>query len=211
MRLTLTFLVALLGIFVSAVTARPAVEEGFAVGAARDVVVTGTVFDSAAGTPIAAAQVTVISDTATERVTTGPDGLFRVALPSVGNLGTLSIEVSAYGFQPKYVETLIRDTFRHRVDAKVGSNTVSLKSKKLSASLACGASAQVESRTGSGAPVAILCSDGLTGVEVTVRKNRVAILATAPYSIRVEGGRVELRDFTGGRVEIRVDAAMLPR
>lgn len=211
MRQTIPFLVAFLGILASTVAARPAAEEGFAVGAAREVVIAGTVFDSAAGTPVAAAQVTVLSDYATERGTTGPDGSFRVSMTSAESMGTLSIEISAYGFQTKYVEALLRDTFRNRVDARVTGSRVSLKAKKFAAELECGGTAEVESRSGPASPVAAVCSDGLTGVEFNVRKNRVAVLATPPYALRVESGRVAILDLSGGRVEIRVDAAMLPR
>ncbi len=211
MRQSTTHLVALLVLFASTVLAAPVAEEGFAVGAAREIVVTGTVFDSAANTPIPAAQVTVISDTTTDRSTTGPDGVFRVTTVATQDLGTLSIEVSAYGYQPKYVEALLRDTFRNRIDVQVDGGKVNLKARKFKASLACGSSASVELKSGEGAPVTSVCGDGLTGLEVTVRKNRIAVLAVPPYEMRVENGRIELQKVSGGRVEIRVAAAMLPR
>lgn len=211
MRRSTTHLVALLAILASTVLAAPVSEEGFAVGAAKEVVVSGTVFDSAAGTPIQAAQVTVSSATTTDRTTTGPDGVFRVTTVASADLGTLSIEVSAYGFQPKYVETLLRDSFRNRIDVRVDGSTVSIKSRKFKASLACGSSASVELKSGAGAPVTSVCGDGMAGLEMTIRKNRIAILAAPPYAMRVENGRIELQDVSGGRVEIRVAAAMLPR
>lgn len=211
MRRSTTHLVALIAILASTVLAAPVSEEGFAVGAAREVVVSGTVFDSAAGTPIQAAQVTVSSATTTDRTTTGPDGVFRVTTVASADLGTLSIEVSAYGFQPKYVEALLRDAFRNRIDVQVDGGTVNIKARKFKASLACGSSASVELKSGAGAPVTSVCGDGMTGLEMTIRKNRIAILAVPPYAMRVENGRIELQNMSGGRVEIRVAAAMLPR
>ena len=191
--------------------ASPVAEEGFALATAREIVVSGTVFDSAAGTPIAAAQITVSSDTTTDRSTTGPEGVFRVTTTTAEDLGTLSIEVSAYGYQPKYVESLLRDAFRHRIEAKVDAGKVSVKARKFNASFACGGTASVETRTGDSSPVVAVCGDGLSGLELTVRKNRIAVLSAPPYLMRVESGRIELRDLTGGRVEIRIAAAMLPR
>lgn len=211
MRRSITHLVALIAILAPAVLAAPVMEEGFAVGAAREIVVSGTVFDSAAGTPIPSAQVTVSSATTTDRTTTGPDGVFRVTTVASADLGTLSIEVSAYGFQPKYVEALLRDAFRNRIDAEIDGSTVSIKARKFKASLACGSSASVELKSGAGAPVTCVCGDGMTGLELTIRKNRIAILAVPPYALRVENGRIELQNVSGGRAEIRVAAAMLPR
>jgi len=211
MRRTIPHTLAILALLASAVAASPILEEGFAVDAAREVIVSGSVFDSAAGTPIQAAQITVLSDTSTERTTTGPDGVFRMSTTSTEKLGTLSIEVSAYGYQSKYVETLLRDAFRHRIDAQVGAGAIQLKAKKFEASLACGATASIELKSGGQAPVSNVCGDGLAGLELTLRKNRVAVLAAPPYSMRVENGRIVLGGLAGGRVEIRVDAAMLPR
>lgn len=211
MRRSTTHLVALLVILASTVLAAPVTEEGFAVGAAREVVVSGTVFDSAANTPIQAAQVTVSSATTTDRTTTGPDGVFRLTTVSTEDLGKLSIEVSAYGYQPKYVEALLREFYRNRIDAEVTAGTLGLKAGKVKTSIACGTSAMVELKSGDVAPVKAVCADGLTGLELTIRKNRIAFLTLPPYSARVVNGRVELQNVSGGRVEIRVDAAMLPR
>jgi len=211
MRRQLLLSILWLAAFAPAGTAAPPVDEGIAVGRATEVVVSGRVFESATDAPLASAEVAVSTAFSTERATTGPDGTFRVTVGSVDGIGDISIEVSAYGFQQKYVETTLRDTFRDRLDATVTAGSVRLKAGKVKATLGCGAAAAVELEDGGSAPVASLCADGVEGIELTYRKNRLAILAAPPYAIRVESGRLEIQKLARGLVEIRIGAAMLPR
>ena len=185
-------------------------DEGIVLGAAREVRVTGTVFDAKTLRPLPNAQVAIESAYETRRGDTGPDGTFMVTASAAEGLGNVSIVFSHPDYQQKYFETALRDAFRGRVDVTVSGGRVRVKAKKVSLDLGCGKRADVDAKFGT-ATIAAVCDGELSGVELEVRGNRIAVLAAGPFAVRVDGGRLEVRDSQNERVDVRIGAAMIPR
>jgi hypothetical protein len=196
-------------------TALPAYEArgadgGIQLGAARTVRVSGTVFDAKTGRPLPNAQVSIETAYETRRGDTGPDGTFLVTATSAEGLGNVSVVFSHPDYQQKYFETALNDALRNRLDVTVAGGHARAKAKKLSLDLACGQQAEIEAKGGS-ARLAGVCDGQLTGAEVEVRGNRIAVLAEGPFVLRVEDGRVEVRDSQNATLDLRIGAAMQPR
>jgi hypothetical protein len=188
-----------------------AAEDGILLGGAREVRVTGTVFDARTGAPLASAQVAVEGPYGTRRADTGPDGTFSVTARAEGGLGNVSVVFSHVDYQQKYLETVLRDAFRGDVDVEVAAGRARVRAKDLDVELGCGGRAEVGTRGPDPAAFAVVCDGPLSGVEFEVRRTRIAVLAAEPFKLRVANARLEVRDSRAAAVELRVAAAMLPR
>jgi hypothetical protein len=188
-----------------------AAEDGIFLGGAREVRVTGTIFDANTSAPLAAAQVAVEAPYGTRRADTGPDGTFFVTARADDGLGNVSVVFSHGDYQQKYLETVVRDVFRGNVDVVVAAGRARVKAKKVDLDLACGGSAEVGTKAGDATAFRVVCDGALTGVEFEVRRTRIAVLAAEPFTLRVASGRLEVRDTRASTIELRVAAAMLPR
>jgi hypothetical protein len=186
-------------------------DDGFDLGSARRVRVTGTIFDAKTNRPLAEGQVTVEGPYGDRRAATGPDGDFALTTDAYDGLGNVSIVFSHADYQQKYLETVLRDAFRGDVEVKVAAGRAHVKARKLDVDVACGDHADVATKTAETAPVRVVCDGPLTGVEISVRGNRIAVLAAGPFTLVVANGRMRVRDSQNETIEMRVAAAMLPR
>ena len=186
-------------------------DEGIVLGRLRQIRVTGRIVDSTTNRPVYGAQVAVEGPFMVRRADTGPEGEFFLATDAEDGLGTIAIAINHADYQQKYLETIFRDALRHNLEAKVAPGRVHVKYKKLDADLACGKSADLEMRAGGVAPVRAICEQGLSGIEIEVRRTRIAVLASGSFTVRVENGRLEVRDATDDAIELRVHATMVTR
>jgi hypothetical protein len=186
-------------------------DEGIDLGAAHQIRITGRVVDAATNQPVYGAQVSVEGPYLSRRADSGPDGQFVLATGAEEGLGTLSIAVNHSEFQQKYVEAVFRDALRHDVEVTVSPGRVHVKAKRLDGDVVCGGRVEVETRAGGAAPITAICEQGLTGVEIEVRRTRVAVLAAGPFTLRIRNGRLEVRDSKNDAIELRLHAAMQPR
>lgn len=185
-------------------------EEGLVLERVRELRVSGRVVDSRTGQPLQGALVTVEGPYQNRRAETGPDGTYFVGAGAEDGLGTVSIAFAHAEYQQKYLETLFRDAFPGKVEAEVSGPMVTVKGKRVKLALRCGQGGTLPMRAGA-AQLTTVCEQGLFGVSVEIRGNRVAVLAREPFTLRIEEGRLEVRETQATAVELRVDAAMLPR
>lgn len=188
-----------------------AVDEGLQLGAIKQIRVSGRVFDAATGSPVGGAQITVEGPSQNRRSDTGPDGTYLLSADQDQGFGLVSIVVSHADYQQKYVETLFRDAFPGRVQITFLGSRARVKAKNVDLELGCGDRQTLPTKNGSQATVTILCEDGKVGAEIALRGNRVAVLASQPFALRIDNGQLSVRDSENATVDIRVDAAMLPR
>lgn len=186
-------------------------DEGIVLGRLRQIRVTGRLVDSTTNQPIYGAQVAIEGPFQVRRADTGPDGEFFLATGSDEGLGTISIALNHSNYQQKYLETIFRDALRHKLEVKVTPGRIHVKAKRLDADVACGKSVDLEMRSGGVAPVRAICEQGASGVEIEVRRTRVAVLASGSFTVRVENGRLEVRDASDDAIELRVYATMITR
>lgn len=189
----------------------PAADEGILLGATQELRVSGRMLDSKTGQPLAEAQVTVEGPYQNDRAPSGPDGTFTVTARAEAGLGNVSIVFSHADYQQKFLETVLRDAFPGRVDVAVGAGRATVKGKKLDVDVSCGSNVQVATRYDDPTTFKVICEGGLSGVEFEIRKNRIAVLASGPFTLRLENGSLQIRDSKNTAIEMRVDAAMLPR
>ena len=185
-------------------------EEGILLGKAQTVRVTGTVFDARTGRPLPNAQVSIETAYETRRGDTGPDGTFLVTATSTEGLGTVSVVFSHPDYQQKYFETVLRDALGKRLDATVAGGHLRMKYRRVNVDLACGQSAEVEAKAGT-ATLTTVCDGDLTGAELEVRGNRIAVLGSGPFVLRIGDGQVEVRDSQNATLELRIGATMIAR
>jgi hypothetical protein len=206
-----TSLIALL-VFAVALPAREARagEEGLQLGAAHEVRVSGTVVDARTGRPLPNAQVAIETAYETRRGDTGPDGSYLVTASAADGLGNVSVVFSHPDYQQKYFETVLRDALRDRLEVTVSGGHARMKLKKVNVDLACGQRADVETK-GEAAAVTAVCDGDLTGAELEVRGNRIAVLASGPFVVRFEDGRLEVRNSQNATLDVRIAATMQPR
>jgi hypothetical protein len=188
-----------------------AAEEGIELGGAHHVRVTGTIFDTATKRPLSEAEVTIVSPYGSRHGDAGPDGSFNVEANADDGLGTISVIFSHGDYQQKYLETVLRDALRGDVEVKVADGRAHVKAKKLNLDLGCDGRADVVAKGAEPAPFRVVCDSGLTGVEFEVRHTKIAVLAAGPFTLRVESGRLVVRDSKNDTIELRVAAAMVPR
>jgi hypothetical protein len=186
-------------------------DEGIVLGRLRQIRVTGRIVDSTTNRPVYGAQVAIEGPFQVRRADTGPEGEFFLTTGSEDGLGTISIAINHGDYQQKYLETVLRDALRNNLEARVTPGRVHVKAKRIDADVACGKGVELEMRSGGVAPVRAICEQGLTGVEVEVRRTRIAVLASGSFTVRVENGRLEVRDASDDAVELRVYATMVTR
>ncbi len=197
----------------TALLGRPAAaaDEGFDFGEARDVRVSGRIVDVRTGAAIPEARVAIETSGGARRATSGPDGTFAVTADSSSGVGELSIVFSHVDYQEKYLETVLRGAFHGTVEAKVMASSAHIKARKVNVDVGCGGEASVPMETVETAPVRLVCDGTLHGIELEVRGNTIAVLGEKPFTMRIESGRLSIRDSQNTSLEVRVTAVMHPR
>jgi hypothetical protein len=205
---------ALISLACSALCAAPppsgADAPGLALGRVRELRLAGRVVEHGTGIPLSHAEVTVETDRARERFVAGYDGSFTGVVSDPEGLGMVTVAFAHGDHRAKTLDTVAFELVPKNVDAESTGGRVRVKAKKVDLSLGCGGRGSVASRDVK-VDVAVVCEDGLAGVEYAKDRNRFAILASGPFSLRVGGGRMEVRDTDASSVTLRAEVALRVR
>jgi hypothetical protein len=206
MRIRTSFLVAL-AFALCAPPPAAAAEPGLELGRIRELRLSGRLVAHQTGTPLSHAEITVETERTRKRFVADYDGSFSGTVEDAEGLGLVTVAFAHRDHRAKALDTVAFELVPKNVDAVAASNRVRLKARKINLDLGCGGHGAIASSDVS-VDVAVVCDGGLAGVEYSKGQNRFAILAPEPFSLRVGGGRMELRDTRTSTVTLRADVAL---
>jgi hypothetical protein len=186
-------------------------DPGLELGRIRELRLSGRIFDARTGEPLRNAQVTVDTPYDRKRITVGPDGLFALTVEEPQGLGLVTIVFDHEPYRQKYLETAYGELFEKRAEIVISNRGLAFAAKNAKLDLGCSARGSVDTALDTPAELAAVCERGLSGVELVARTNRMVLLGDGPFTLRLGGGRLEVRDTAVSSLTVRVDVPLFPR